>query len=136
MPTTDVLRPDEQQWQLGDKLWILDQIGADLGGPRARVTFAGHHETHAASAFSASPFERAAVLTVDGVGEEASTANFHGTEGRLAMVDPVGLAAARDPSQQSRSATRGTVFAPPMRLSWPGCDRRAQRGDRAAADQT
>ena len=43
--------------------------------PRARTLFADHHESHAASAFFPSPFEEAAILTLDGVGEW-STASF------------------------------------------------------------
>src|SRR5689334_16685916 len=59
--------------QLGDKIWILDEIAEALSIPRERVGFAEHHRSHAASAFFASPFDRAAVLTVDGVGEETTT---------------------------------------------------------------
>ena len=39
---------------------------------RKRIAFTGHHESHAASAFFPSPFEEAAILTVDGVGEWAT----------------------------------------------------------------
>jgi carbamoyltransferase len=42
---------------------------------KKRIVFAGHHESHAASAFFPSPFEEAAILTLDGVGEWA-TASF------------------------------------------------------------
>ncbi|MBL8720038.1 MAG: hypothetical protein JNL79_28895 [Myxococcales bacterium] len=72
--------------QLGSKLWILDDLAEGLGVPRAKVTFVAHHEAHAASAFYASPYPRAAVLTVDGVGEEAATAIWHGTEQGLREV--------------------------------------------------
>jgi carbamoyltransferase len=41
-------------------------LGGVYGGP---ILFAGHHESHAASAFYPSPFEEAAILTIDGVGE-------------------------------------------------------------------
>ena len=41
-------------------------LGGVYGGP---ILFAGHHESHAASAFFPSPFEEAAILTIDGVGE-------------------------------------------------------------------
>ena len=58
---------------LGDKLWIKDLIRARLGIPAARVLFAEHHLSHAASAFFCSPFDEAAILTVDGVGEWATT---------------------------------------------------------------
>ncbi len=59
--------------QLDSKLWVLDALTDLLGVPRQRVTFVDHHRSHAASAFFVSPFERAAILTVDGVGEETST---------------------------------------------------------------
>ncbi len=52
-----------------DKLWVGSKISADLGIPRDRVLFCEHHLSHAASAFLCSPFEEAAILTVDGVGE-------------------------------------------------------------------
>ncbi|MFT3767350.1 MAG: carbamoyltransferase N-terminal domain-containing protein [Minicystis sp.] len=73
--------------QLGDKLWILDSIGEALGVPRERVTFAEHHRCHAASAFFSSPYDHAAVLTVDGVGEETATAIWSGDGDRLSLVD-------------------------------------------------
>ena len=64
------------QW-LKHKLWTADHVrralgteGQAYGGP---VLFSEHHESHAASAYFPSPFERAAVLTVDGVGEWATT---------------------------------------------------------------
>ncbi len=44
------------------------------GGYAGRYVFAEHHESHAASAFFPSPFEEAAILTVDGVGEWATAA--------------------------------------------------------------
>ncbi|TAM42044.1 hypothetical protein EPN54_01470 [bacterium] len=53
---------------LKQKLWIPELIKKELGC-RAKVIFAQHHESHAASAFYPSPFKEAAFLTVDGVGE-------------------------------------------------------------------
>ena len=50
----------------------LRAIDADLGMPE-KLLFAEHHLSHAASAFYPSPFEEAAVLTMDGVGEWATT---------------------------------------------------------------
>jgi len=73
--------------QLGEKIWILDAIGDALDVPRERVSFAEHHRCHAASAFFTSPFARAAVLTVDGVGEETATAIWSGDGDHLALVD-------------------------------------------------
>ena len=57
---------------LGDKLHIERRIRRRLGydGP---ILFPEHHESHAASAFYPSPFEEAAILTMDGVGEWATT---------------------------------------------------------------
>jgi carbamoyltransferase len=46
-------------------------IGANV--PREKWHFVDHHVAHAASAFNCSPFERAAVMTVDGRGEQATT---------------------------------------------------------------
>ncbi|MES1182223.1 MAG: carbamoyltransferase N-terminal domain-containing protein [Myxococcales bacterium] len=69
--------------QLGDKLWVLDQVAELLGVARARVRGASHHLSHAASAFLVSPFAEAAILTVDGVGEEVTTALYRGRGGRI-----------------------------------------------------
>ncbi|MGE5302693.1 MAG: carbamoyltransferase [Alphaproteobacteria bacterium] len=54
---------------LGDKLWIKHLIEKRLGVPPAKILFSEHHLSHAASAFFCSPFNEAAILTVDGVGE-------------------------------------------------------------------
>jgi carbamoyltransferase len=60
---------------LGDKAWVNEHVQRAIGslGREGRVLFAEHHMAHAASAFYPSPFERAAVLTIDGVGEWATT---------------------------------------------------------------
>ncbi len=55
-----------------EKLWIPHAIRDRLGF-EGEVLFAEHHQSHAASAFLASPFEEAAILTCDGVGEWATT---------------------------------------------------------------
>ena len=47
------------------------------------ILFTQHHQAHAASAFYPSPFEEAAILTVDGVGEYATTAVGRGSAGHL-----------------------------------------------------
>ncbi len=55
---------------------LLAEKLRELGGERdlePRLLFAEHHQSHAASAFFPSPFEEAAVLTIDGVGEWATT---------------------------------------------------------------
>ncbi len=58
---------------LKEKLFTRDQIRRALGGYAGPVLFAEHHESHAASAFYPSPFAAAAVLTMDGVGEWATS---------------------------------------------------------------
>lgn len=60
---------------LGDKVWVNEHVKRAIGslGREGRVLFAEHHMAHAASAFYPSPFERAAILTIDGVGEWATT---------------------------------------------------------------
>jgi carbamoyltransferase len=60
---------------LGDKIWVNEHVRQTLGtlGRAERVLFAEHHMAHAASAFYPSPFDSAAVLTIDGVGEWATT---------------------------------------------------------------
>ncbi len=57
---------------LGDKLWVKGEIASRLGVDPRRILFVDHHLSHASSAFFASPFAEAAILTVDGVGEWAT----------------------------------------------------------------
>ncbi|MFH1686501.1 MAG: carbamoyltransferase [bacterium] len=54
---------------LRQKLWIKDRIRRQLGYD-GRILFPEHHLSHAAAAFFPSPFESAAILTIDGVGEQ------------------------------------------------------------------
>lgn len=55
-----------------DKLWMDRNLRAELGGFEGDLLYAQHHESHAASAFYPSPFNEAAILTIDGVGEWAT----------------------------------------------------------------
>ncbi len=64
--------------------------GARFDGP-FRWHFVDHHVAHAASAFHASPFERAAVLTLDGRGERATTSYSVGDGTRLERVGQVDM---------------------------------------------
>jgi carbamoyltransferase len=54
-----------------------------------RLRFAEHHFSHAASAYFPSPFEEAAVLTMDGVGEWTTTSVAHGSGNRLQMLKEI-----------------------------------------------
>ncbi len=60
---------------LHKRLWIKDEISRHLKGYNGEIIFTEHHLSHAAHAFFTSPFDEAAILTVDGVGEW-STATF------------------------------------------------------------
>ena len=77
--------------QLGGKLWVLDTLSSSLGVARERITFREHHASHAASAYFASPFARAAVMTVDAVGEDTSTALWLGEGNTLTEKARIGF---------------------------------------------
>lgn len=57
-----------------EKLWVARALRGALANRKTPILYGDHHLSHAASAFYPSPFERAAVLTVDGVGEWTTTA--------------------------------------------------------------
>lgn len=57
---------------LSDKLWVKSLLKEKLGIGEEKILFGEHHLSHAASCFYPSPFEEAAILTVDGVGEWAT----------------------------------------------------------------
>jgi len=57
---------------LKDRLWMSGLISEKLGY-NGKILFTEHHESHASSAFYPSPFKEAAILTMDGVGEWATT---------------------------------------------------------------
>ncbi|MCA1629132.1 MAG: carbamoyltransferase, partial [Acidobacteria bacterium] len=69
-----------------EKLWIREQIGERCEGYKGKVLFTEHHESHAASAFFPSPFESAAVLTMDGVGEWATSSYGYGRANELHLL--------------------------------------------------
>lgn len=75
---------------LKDKLWIEPKIQDELAqlGVRGepRMCFPEHHRSHAASAFFPSPFKEAAVLTLDGVGEWATSSIAVGSGASLEML--------------------------------------------------
>jgi len=69
-----------------EKLRLPGQMGQSLGGRYAKpFVFPEHHESHAASAFFPSPFEEAAIVTLDGVGEWATATLGHGRGNRIAL---------------------------------------------------
>ena len=74
---------------LKEKLWIPMAIEEGLEECNVKmpadIFFLEHHESHAASAFFASPFESAAILTLDGVGEWATSTIGHGSGNKINM---------------------------------------------------
>jgi len=70
---------------LTENLWLEKVIVKELGLRKRRILLRDHHVSHAASAFYPSPFEKAAILTVDGVGEWSTAAwgTGEGSEIRL-----------------------------------------------------
>jgi carbamoyltransferase len=72
-----------------EKLWVSYQIEKNLQAlgyrrPR-RLLFTEHHQSHAASAFFPSPFAEAAILTMDGVGEWATTTLGTGSGNKISL---------------------------------------------------
>jgi carbamoyltransferase len=75
--------------KLFQKSLLVKRLGEALGPDvdwTGRLLFSEHHLSHAASAFFPSPFERAAVLTMDGVGEWSTTSLAHGHGNRLEVL--------------------------------------------------
>jgi carbamoyltransferase len=73
---------------LGEKLNLRKTIREELPGlaPECRILFTEHHQSHAASAFYPSPFSEAAILTIDGVGEWATTTIGIGRDRRIELL--------------------------------------------------
>jgi carbamoyltransferase len=77
---------------LTEKLFLKDLIRrelASIAGAKGRmppILFTEHHESHAASAFYPSPYERAAILCLDGVGEWATTSAWTGAGSTIAPL--------------------------------------------------
>ena len=67
------------------KLWIKALIEEQLGF-KGKILFPEHHASHAASAFYASPYQEAAFLTMDGVGEWATTSYGFGKGNEMQIL--------------------------------------------------
>ncbi len=73
---------------LKQKLWIKDLIRKELEYD-GKILFAEHHQSHASSAFFASPFEEAAILTIDGVGEWTTTSYGYGRGNKIKLTNEI-----------------------------------------------
>ena len=75
---------------LREKLFLPRAMSEGLNGEYTKkFVFIEHHESHAASAFFPSPFEEAAILTLDGVGEWATTSFGYGRGNRIELTHEV-----------------------------------------------
>ncbi len=76
---------------LGEKLDVRKVIRAELPGlrPDCEILFTQHHQSHAASAFYPSPFDEAAILTIDGVGEWATTTIGSGKGHEIRILEEI-----------------------------------------------
>ena len=73
---------------LGEKLNLRGTLRYEMPGlrPETPILFTEHHQSHAASAFFPSPFEEAAILTIDGVGEWATTTVGQGRGNEVEII--------------------------------------------------
>ena len=70
------------------KLWMKEFIKKELGF-EGKIIFPEHHESHAASAFFASPFQEAAFFTIDGVGEWTTTSYGIGKDNNIQILSEI-----------------------------------------------
>src|SRR5213082_3384684 len=69
-----------------ERVWMKELIRRELGYD-GKIIFPEHHESHAASAFFPSPFDRAAVVTIDGVGEWTTTSVGRGEGNEVELLE-------------------------------------------------
>lgn len=73
---------------LKQKLWLKEVMQKELGY-KGKMIFPEHHESHAGSAFFPSPFDKAAILTVDGVGEWTTASMGVGDGNRVNIISEI-----------------------------------------------
>jgi carbamoyltransferase len=73
---------------LKHKLWIPDTIKTELGYD-GEVLFTEHHQSHAGSAFYPSPYQEAAILTIDGVGEWTTNSLGVGKGNKFSLIQEI-----------------------------------------------
>jgi len=74
---------------LKQKLHVRREIRHGIGGFNKRIVFLEHHQSHAASAYYPSPFDEAAILTLDGVGEWSTSCIGHGQGNKLQLFKEI-----------------------------------------------
>ena len=73
---------------LSQKLWLPEVIRKEVGYD-GEIIFTEHHESHAASAFFPSPFDEAAIVTIDGVGEWATASLGVGRGNQVSLLSEI-----------------------------------------------
>ena len=73
---------------LKDKLWVPNNIRKHLDYD-GEILFAEHHMSHAASAFLVSPYKKAAIMTLDGVGEWATATQGVGEDRQITLLNEI-----------------------------------------------
>ena len=71
------------------RLWVKDEINKYLKGFKGEIFFPEHHMSHAAHTFFTSPFDEAAILTVDGVGEWSTTTFGTGKDINIKLINDI-----------------------------------------------
>lgn len=74
---------------LKQKLHVPREIRQGILGFNKRIVFLDHHQSHAASAYYPSPFDEAAILTLDGVGEWSTSCIGHGQSNKLKLLKEI-----------------------------------------------
>jgi len=90
-PRTLPLFTQSMRTWLLDKLWVKSLIAKSLAIDESHILFAEHHLSHAASAYFCSPYDEAAVVTFDGVGEWATTTMGYGRGNDLTITQELGF---------------------------------------------
>ncbi|MBO1058716.1 MAG: carbamoyltransferase [Dolichospermum sp. JUN01] len=81
--------PDWIKWKRNVLVRVKQELLSIGRGNVPKIVASQHHRSHAASAFFPSPFESAAVLCIDGVGEWQTTSIWHGQGNSLELVNSV-----------------------------------------------
>jgi carbamoyltransferase len=71
---------------LTQKLWIKQEIASYFNIAQDKILFSEHHLSHAASSFYPSPFEKAAIMTIDGVGEWTTASYGIGEKNKIKII--------------------------------------------------
>jgi len=74
---------------LHKRLWVKEDIKKHLGGYKGKIYFPEHHLSHAAYTFFTSPFDEAAILTVDGVGEWTTTSFGYARDTTIKLTNDI-----------------------------------------------